>query len=96
MEREIKKNLLDLKYNKYLQYYNTSIIILFTYFIGLALAIITKQVDYTNYNHLFFILGITFFVCITIIYFMLKFKTQLSRIPKQIANLAVNTNQHPT
>ena len=43
-----KKNLLDLEYNKHLQYYNTSIILLFTYIIGISIAFITKQIDYRN------------------------------------------------
>lgn len=38
---KIKKNLLDLQYNKYLQYYNTSTIILFTYVIGVVIGFIT-------------------------------------------------------
>ena len=42
----VKKNILDLQYNKYLQYYNTSVIVLFTYFIGIGVALITEQVDF--------------------------------------------------
>ena len=46
MNDKIKKNLLDLSYNKYLQYFNTTIIIIFTYIIGVGIAFLTNAVDY--------------------------------------------------
>ena len=45
---QVKKNILDLQYNKYLQYYNTAIIVLFTYFIGVGIAILTKQINFND------------------------------------------------
>lgn len=84
---QIKKNLLDLKYNKNLQYYNTSIILLFTYFIGIAIAFITKQIDYTNLAQLF-LTGIISIVFIsTIVIFMLRFRAHLKIIPEEIKKL---------
>ena len=82
-----KKNLLDLDYNKHLQYYNTSIILLFTYVIGTFIAFLTKQIDYKNLNQLFLftIVSIAFVAPITI--FMRKSKEQLIKIPQEIKKL---------
>jgi len=44
----IKKNLLDIKHQRYLQYFNTSTIILFTYIVGIIIGFITKQIDHSN------------------------------------------------
>ncbi len=82
----IKKNLLDLQYNKYLQYYNTSIIILFTYFIGLAIAIVTNQINYNNGWQLFFVSIISSLV---IVLFMLNFKMHLKNITFEIKKLNI-------
>ena len=83
----IKKNLLDLKYSKYLQFYNTGIIILFTYLIGLTIALLTKQIDYTNINHIFKVSLISIIPLFLIVYFLLNCKKQLNEIPRQIAKL---------
>jgi len=84
---KVKKNLLDLEYNKYLQYYNTSIIILFTYFIGVAIALITNQVNYKNFNQLFLVAIISIAIVSTIIILMLRWKSYLKDIPNKIENL---------
>lgn len=45
MDEEIKrKNVLDLQFQKYLIIASTSIIVAFTYFIGIGVAILTKQI----------------------------------------------------
>ncbi len=84
---KIKKNLLDLEYNKYLQYYNTSIILLFTYVIGLSIAFITKQINYKDPKQLLLValISIGFLGIITIL--ILRFKDNLIRIPNQLRKL---------
>jgi hypothetical protein len=50
MNEELKKkNILDLQFQKYLTIASTSVIIAFTYFIGVGIAIFTKQVDLEDY-----------------------------------------------
>ncbi len=50
MEEELKrKNVLDLQFQKYLIIVSTSIIIAFTYFIGVGIAILTKQVNLSDF-----------------------------------------------
>jgi len=85
-EFEIKKNLLDLKYNKYLQYYNTAIITLVTYIITIFIAAITGQIHYGN---VIFIIAIIFSILIILLLFGLisRYKKNLTFILKQIQNL---------
>jgi|TARA_B100001971_G_C17769389_1_gene324185 hypothetical protein len=51
----VKKNLLDLQYARYLQAYHTSIIVLFTYVIGITIAAFAKQIDFTDSTHTIFL-----------------------------------------
>jgi putative effector of murein hydrolase len=46
----IKKNILDLQFQKYLITASTSIIIAFTYTIGVGIAILSKQIRLDNFN----------------------------------------------
>ena len=84
---KIRKNILDIQHNKYLQYFNTTIVILFTYFIGLFIALITKSIDYTNKNHVVItmIVSIAFLSVTTI--FLLRFKDKMKGIISEIENL---------
>jgi len=86
----VKKNLLDLKYNKYLQYYNTLVIVLFTYIIGAFIAFITKQIDYENMVQITIFISVSIGVIITIVSFMQGFREELTNIPKEIEKLASN------
>jgi len=88
MNDRIKKNLLDLKYSKYLQYYNTTIILLATYLIGLSIALISNQISTSNPINFFFALILSLIYCGTIIKFAINFKKQLHKIPKMIATLS--------
>lgn len=50
MDEEIKKkNVLDLQFQKYLTIASTSIIIAFTYLVGVGIAILTKQVNLNDF-----------------------------------------------
>lgn len=87
MRGDIKKNLLDLKYNRYLQYLNTAIILLFTYFIGIAITFITGQVDYKKGGQLLLIALISIGVISAIIILVLNFKKNLLAITKEIQDI---------
>ncbi len=84
-----KKNLLDLRYNKYLQYYNTSIIILFTYFIAIFIVLVTKQLDYKNIRYLSLVGIISAAVLSLIAIFLLRFKGHEENILNEIKNLKI-------
>ena len=50
MNEDLKrKNILDLQFQKYLTIASTSIIIAFTYFVGVGIAILTKQVNLSDF-----------------------------------------------
>ncbi|PIN90043.1 hypothetical protein COU57_04710 [Candidatus Pacearchaeota archaeon CG10_big_fil_rev_8_21_14_0_10_32_14] len=67
MDEEIKKkNILDLQFQKYLIIASTSVIIGFTYLIGVMIAMMTKQIILENYEMmlaLFFISTVVIGVC---------------------------------
>ena len=53
-----KKNILDLHFQKNLTIASTSVIIVFTYFIGISIAILTKQIKLNDY----IIMGFVFLI----------------------------------
>ncbi len=53
-----KKNVLDLQFQKYLTISSTSVIIMFTYVIGVVIAFLTKQIKLND----FVIMGILFVI----------------------------------
>lgn len=62
MDDEVKKkNVLDLQFQKYLTLASTSIIIMFTYLVGIA--ILTKQVNLKD----FIVMGILFIISVGIL-----------------------------
>lgn len=84
---KLRKNILDIQYNKYLQYFSTTTIILFTYFIGLLIALMTKSIDYTNKNHVAIVAVVTIaFLSIAGI-LMLRFKEKMQNIIIELENL---------
>ncbi len=84
----VKKNILDIHYNKYLQYFNTTIIVSFTYLIGVSIAFITKQVDYKDPAQLSLVVLISIGFLGIMVILLLNFKGHiLDRIPKEIKKL---------
>lgn len=86
---KIKKNLLDIDYQRNLQYFTTTIIITFTYFIGVVIAFLTKQINYKNINQMVLFVFITIVFFIIIILFLRRFRSNLNEIPKQLEKLKV-------
>ena len=82
-----EKNLLDLDHNKYLQYYNTSIIIIFTYAVAVIVGFLTKQIDYYDKSQLAMIIfiSITFFSVGGML--LLNFKKRIKNIRGEIKRL---------
>lgn len=83
----IKKNILDLQYTKYLQYFNTLVILIFTYIIGIILAFVTKQINPTDIFQLSALtfISIAFFSVITVL--LLNFKWHQKNILNEIKKL---------
>ncbi|MBU1204225.1 MAG: hypothetical protein KKG60_04120 [Nanoarchaeota archaeon] len=90
MKGEIKKNLLGLEYNTNLQYYNTLLIILFTYFIGVGIAFITKQIDFNSNIRLGILSGVSILVLFGVMFFLSRFRRRLKQIRKEIQKLELD------
>ena len=59
MDEDIKKkNILDLQFQKYLVIASTSVVVAFTYFIGIGIAIFAEQIKLDD----FFIMGAVFVI----------------------------------
>lgn len=82
-----KKNILDLHYNRYTQQYNTSIIILFTYFIGLLIALITRQVNIQDPRQLLAVGIATAVITSVVVHFLFNVKNHQHNIIKEIRKL---------
>ena len=85
----IKKNLLDLEYNKNLQYFNTTIVILFTYIIGLVIAFVTKQIDVRNNIQLSIVTIISLILIFVLLVFLVLIKDSMKKVISQIKELKI-------
>jgi len=87
LSNKSRKNLLDLEFNKNLQYFNTSIILLFTYIIGVTIVFLTKQIDYRNPKQLLLVILVSIVIIVAITAFMFNFDINLKKISKEIKTL---------
>ena len=83
----IQKNLLDLEYGKQLQYLTTSLIVLFTYVIGIVIAFFTRQIAYINAPQLFALGVISMLVMICTTLFVANAQSRMRMIVKEIKQL---------
>lgn len=86
-EETKKKNVLDLHFQKYLSIATTSVIIAFTYFIGMSIAILTKQIKLDD----FIVLGVVFVISAGVMgicsVFFFNAVFHLKNIPKIVKEL---------
>ncbi len=90
MVNQIRKNLLDLKFNKYLSYYNTTVIILFTYFIAVLVSVISGQIILLNLLNFLAFLIVSLVVISFCLISLARFKRIQRKVILQIANLEHN------
>jgi len=91
MNEELKKkNILDLQFQKYLVIASTSIIIAFTYFIGVGIAILTKQVDLSDSINLGVLIIISFGILGICSSFFFNVVFHLRNIPKILRTFISN------
>ena len=83
----IKKNILDLRYNKYLQYQTTAIITLVTYMIGVTIAVLTKQINYQDMRQLLIVAVLTIGMVWLHFYLIIMYKNRQEKIIKEISHL---------
>lgn len=87
MDDKIKKNLLDLNYQKYLQYENSVIIISFTFIIGIGVAFLTGAINYTESNKVSLVVLLSIAVFTILALMVKRFKTHQENIKKEIKKL---------
>ena len=82
-----KKNILDLQFQKYLTVASTSIIIAFTYFIGIGLAILTNQIKLNDFVSMgaVFVISVGVLGTSALLFFNANF--HLKNIPKVVKEL---------
>ena len=84
---DTRKNLLDLNYQKYLQYYMGTIIIMFTYSIGIVVAFLTKEIEIKNWFQLLVISLLSVIFMIASVKLLIKFSKKLNQITQEIISL---------
>ena len=83
----IQKNIFDLEYSKYLQFYTTGIIILFTYIMGIGVAFLTGQLDLANPTSIISAFSVSLVFLLVLLFHLLKYRRQLKAIQEKIALL---------
>ena len=84
----IQKNILDLRHSRYLQYQNTLIIILYTYLIALAIAILTGQTGYHDINQLLLVSIVTIVIVFAVLISIRNYRDKQKEILQKITELA--------
>jgi hypothetical protein len=89
LSEQVKKNLLDMHYLKYTQYYTTCVILLTTYFIGIVIGFVTKQLDFRNTLQLSIVSAVSLVIVGVFVRLMLNFHVHIKRIPEEIKKLRI-------
>lgn|SRR3989338_5405591 len=83
----IERTLLELHFNKHLQYQTNSLIAIFTFIIGIIIALATKEIKFSDY----FQMAVVGFFAIIILtpsaYYFINSKKHLKRIPEEMKKL---------
>lgn len=92
MNQQLKKNILDLQYQKYLVIASTTVILFFTYMISLWISLITGQVKFENLLSVI----LTFAVSVGVIglcsIFFLISRRELAKVVEKISVLEQGHN----
>jgi NADH:ubiquinone oxidoreductase subunit B-like Fe-S oxidoreductase len=91
LSQQTKKNVLDLAFEKNLQFYTTAIIFMMTFAVGVFIALVTKQVSVydTNQMSVLIIVSIGFYILTGLL--LLNFKKHIKRIPEEIKKIDCKT-----
>ncbi|MSR86171.1 hypothetical protein EXS74_02130 [Candidatus Woesearchaeota archaeon] len=84
MDKTIEKNILDLRYNKYLQYLNISAAAILSYCIAIIIAVFTNQLQM---KEVFMFVIVSTFFSGTISFIIFNIKGKLKNIEKEIKSL---------
>ena len=84
---DTKKNTLDLMHQRYLQYKIAVIIIIFSYIIGVMIALLTNQISLLNTVQAVYLFFISVVVFIFGYLLLVKFNNKLNEIIREIEGL---------
>ena len=88
MDESLKrKNILDLQFQKYLTISSTSIIIAFTYFIGVGITFFTKQIklnDFVDISLLFIVSVLVLGICFSLFFNAIFHLRNIPEVVKEI------------
>ncbi len=87
MRRALRKNLLDLQYTTQLQHFSTTIILLFTFLIRIAVALLTGQVDMKDSLQVFLLAIMSAVVLGVMTTLLLWFKERMQETAAEIERL---------
>ena len=89
MNEQVKKNLLDLSYDTYLQRQISSVVIIFTYIMGILVAWITNQLQYAGIIKLSMLAIFSFLIFLVCIITYFKSQLHMKRIKAMIRDLEI-------
>ena len=87
MDTNIKKNILDLQFQKFMNIASTIIIIIFTYFIGVGIGFMTKQIKINDIPYFFMFLIFSAIILTPCLILFAKSYYKIKEIPKEIQNI---------
>ena len=85
-EETKKKNILDLEFQMHMNIISTAIVIIFTYLIGIGIALISNQINLKNYTILIFLLSCSLSILILCFGICLNSFYKIIKIPDKIKN----------
>src|SRR3989338_7644831 len=83
-----KKSLLELHYSKYLQYQTNSLIAIFTFIIGIIIALATKEINFSDYFQMTIVGFFSIIILTPSTYYFINSKKHLKQIPEEMKKLS--------
>ncbi len=88
MDAQRRKNILDLTYQKHLQIATASVIVFFTIVVGLTVAFVTNQLQWSNSTHLFSVLAILALFGVSCLFIVSRSSRHMKKIIEAIEQLS--------
>ncbi len=89
MNNKIKKNILDLYFQKHLVIASTSIIIAFTYLVGVGIALLTKQIKLHDFTSIKVVVIFSILIISSCIILFIKASYQIRNISEILKTIKI-------
>lgn len=87
LSKKTKKTLLELHYSKYLQHQTNSLITMLTLLIGLVIALVTKEIIFTDYVQMAMVGFVVILIITPALYYFINARNHLKQIPEEMKKL---------